>query len=1625
MVIKRLDHALRDKDRIYSVVKSIGSASGGGVDSGRPSWEAYSHSLERCFREAAVKPSAVGFIEAHGGGSPAEDDLETRALHNFFSDGDGSCAVGSVKANIGHTGSAAGLASVVKTSLCLYHEIIAPLPNFSSPANSLWHEQKFHIPAYPQFWLRDRQDGPRLALVSAMTPDGNCCHVLLEGYDHQAVNHKTRSAPRKVQQERKRPLGFQPGGIFVVEGLNKQELLAGLETLLDQVKLQQRQNAPESPDQDPIEQAACRWYTQNGVRPEHPRALAIVAPDFAELAKQIAAAKSAVLSDTPCKILGNSGIHYSPRPLGRQGQLAFVFPGSGSHYIGMGRDIGVHWPEILRRMDARTRQLKSQLLPACYVPWRVAWQPGWQKEAYEKIISDPLNMIFGQVVHGGVVAELVKFFEIKPSAVIGYSLGETTGYFAMGVWPERGEMLRRMRQTDLFTSQLAGPCKAARKMWAVAPDENVDWCVAVVNRSAQSVRPIVDRYATARLLIVNTPDECVIGGRRSDVRSAIKTLACEAIFLDGVVTVHCDVLKPVADDYRQLHLFPTRQPDGIRFYSCALGRAYHLTDEKAASSILNQALHGFDFTTTVDRAYRDGVRIFLELGPYSACTRMISRILENTPHLALSACIRGEGDYTTITKVLATLIAERIPVNLENLYGARAYAPAMLEPHKEISETAIRIPIGGEMVVEFGMRNAEFGNLQDSGQNGEYGVPDAETGGRKLETNNRIEKLIETADRIARDTAEAHQKFLELSAETSRSYAEAYNLHTKLLQQALKESEASIPTPTDLIDPTDKNKASSTNKTVTSIPEIPQSAFRVPHSNHLFSRQQCLEFAVGSVANVLGPEFAVVDTYPARVRLPDEPLMLVDRILTIEGRKGVLGPGRLVTEHDVAPGAWYLDGGHAPVCIAVEAGQADLFLCAYLGIDLQVKGRRTYRLLDATVKFHRQLPVPGETIRYEIEISKFLRQGETHLFLFSFKGYIDDVLLITMTDGCAGFFTAQEVTNSGGIILTEEDLQPVASQNPADWQPPVTMRKEQYDDRALQALREGRLDRCFGSQFDKITLAESLRLPTGRMKLIDRILELDPTGGKYGLGLIKAEADIHPDDWFLTCHFVDDMVMPGTLMYECCAHTLRVFLQRLGWITERSGTYYEPVIGVESTLKCRGPVTPDTRQVIYEIDISAIGYNPQPYAIADAHMYADGHRIVHFKDMSMQLSGIAREEIESFWENRKRPTENGASTVPQPPRFDRDHMLEFSGGSPSRAFGPPYAPFDKERFIARLPRPPYLMIDRVRSIEPRAWELKPAGWITAEYDVPRDAWYFRADRSPAMPLSIILEVALQPCGWLAAYMGSALNSKHDLRFRNLGGTATLFGEILPAAGTLTIKTRLTQASEAADMIIEHYDFEVWQPGRKLYAGSTYFGFFTSEALARQEGLRKADLPVYQPRPQEATSKQPDELVDVAPQTPEDPNYHPGGGLVLPAKAIRMVDRIEIFLPQGGPAKLGYIRGSKTVDPDEWFFKAHFYQDPVCPGSLGIESFIQLLKYLARKRWPDLIESHRFALLAAESHTWVYRGQILPQNRLITVEASVTRIQEDPVPEITADGYLQIDGLYIYKMENFGIALLPA
>jgi 3-oxoacyl-(acyl-carrier-protein) synthase/3-hydroxymyristoyl/3-hydroxydecanoyl-(acyl carrier protein) dehydratase len=785
-------------------------------------------------------------------------------------------------------------------------------------------------------------------------------------------------------------------------------------------------------------------------------------------------------------------------------------------------------------------------------------------------------------------------------------------------------------------------------------------------------------------------------------------------------------------------------------------------------------------------------------------------------------------------------------------------------------------------------------------------------------------------------------------------------------------------------------------------------------------RDLCLKFATGEVGPVLGAAFAPIDLFPTRVRLPDEPLMLVDRIVEIDAEPLSMSHGRLVTEHDVHAARWYLDNGHIPAAIAIESGQADLFLSGYLGIDFQTKGLAVYRLLDATVRFHRGLPAPDATIRYDIRIERFFRQGDTYLFRFRFDGSVDGDPLLTMRDGTAGFFTSAELAAGKGIVFSEMEKRSQPGKLPPDWRPLAPMHGiESYESRQLDALRAGDLAGCFGPAFADLPLRSPLTLPTAdKLRLIDRVTSMDPRGGRYGLGLIRGEADIHPDDWFLVCHFVDDQVMPGTLMYECCLHTLRVFLLRLGWVGEATECSFEPVPGVASRLRCRGQVTAGTRTVAYEISVKELGYGPEPFAIADALMYADGKAIVDVRDFTLRLTGMTQRDLQSLWSNKGGDTPAAlgghgllektcpSKAVGMAPEnvFTREQVLEFATGSPSRAFGDRYRPFDHDRFIARLPAPPYSFLDRIISTTAQPWTMKSGGTTVAEYDVPSDAWYFA--RQPAMPYTVLLEVALQACGWTSAYVGSALHGDGDLHYRNLGGTATALAAVGPDTGRLTSRVTMTKVSKSAGMIIQHFDFEVcFGEGRPVYRGGTYFGFFLAASLAEQLGLR--DVKPYEPTTAETAGAE---------------RFSYPTDLPFPNDMLRMVTSIDLLVPNGGPRGLGFVRGTKAVDPQEWFFAAHFHQDPVWPGSLGLESLLQLLQVFAARRW-GVSRRTRWEMPAVNSeHDWSYRGQVTPADLRVTVQAEISRIDDD-TRTVTADGLLSVDGRVIYRMNGFALRQL--
>ena len=1593
-VLKRLADAERDGDRVYAVIRGVGVAGGGDPAGDAPTADVLTRALNR-LRDETPTDGAIPFdatldIGASGAASGAAALAKAcLALYQEVLPGPLRGAAGqSVGASPPfplREGGPGGLGASPRPQAARGAEVVTPSPpppgGEGVPAQQSLPTRGLVEPGAdpsPRYWLHDRADGPRRAVVPARGADGSCLVFTLEEH----ANDPTAT-------DRRQPLGARDEAVFVVEAATPAALAA---SVADLTLLAVHGEAG-------VEALARRWFTNNPPDRKAKVAAAFVARSADELAEQTDVLRAHLLANPNQPLPPDprpamrDRVFYSPTPLGPKAKVAFVYPGSGNQFDGMGRDLSAQWPEVLRRQHAENELLRSQFAPDLF----------WDGPANAAPHRD---LMFGQVTVGSLVSDVVRSLGVPCDAMIGLSLGESAGLFGVRAWPGRDEMYRRMRRSSLFVSDLAPPYDAARAHWGVPKGKEIDWAAAVVSASADDVVAALRPGLRAYLLIVNTPTECVIGGDRADVMKLAATLGGPFFPLAGVTLAHCDAGRPVEVPYRELHTLPVAPPPGVTVYSGAWGKSYPVTERAAADSITAGLVGPIDVPAVVRSAYRDGVRVFVEVGPGSSCTRMIGAILADKPYLARAAHAGNAEAVSQVLRLVAALAVERVAVDLGALYGGETRCVGHREPPTERGPEVV-VPVGNRPPV---MPEAEAAvTIADAEPRNKFpeplimvgcgaGFQPAEAPGR-LEAGPTPEAALPTA-RAWFDLSPAIAATCDARAETMRAQETFLRLNQKLLDSAA----AVVRFQTQLIQmaggaPTElSDRGTSPGAAFLPPQSAPELAPRSgePTVPRALTFEQCCTFAAGKLGDALGPLFAGADAFPTRVRLPDRELQLVDAITLIEGEPRSMTSGRVVTTHAVRGDRWYLENGRIPTAISVEAGQADLFLSGFLGIDFETRGLAVYRLLDAVVSFHRGLPVVGETVTYDIRIDGFEKQGDAWLFRFRFDGTVDGEPFITMRNGVAGFFTAAALAAGKGIVQTALDRQRLPGVKPADWHDLVPQEVCALDATQVEALRRGDLVGAFGPAFAAARLHDAMPLPGGKLRLVDRVPLLDPAGGRFGIGFVRGEFDIHPTDWFLTCHFVDDRVMPGTLMYECCLHTLRVLLMRMGWVCEAGEAATEPVPGVNSRLKCRGQVLETTKVVTYEVTVKELGFRPEPYCLADALMYADGKPIVEITNMSLRLSGLSRARLEAIWAESPAAAAAGL----RPPLYDRASILAFAEGNPSEAFGEPYRVFDHDRKIARLPRPPFAFVDRVTEVTGEPFVLKAGAACVAEYDVPPGEWYFDAERSGRMPFSVLLEIALQPCGWLAAYCGSALTSPEDLKFRNLGGKATQHRPVTPDSGTLTMRAKMTNVSKSAGMIIQHYDMAVSDRHGPVYEGTTYFGFFSAGQLANQVGIREAVVPW--PGGADAARAERGTL-------PHDPPF--------PAPQMRMIDRVETYLPDGGAKGLGLVVGRVTVDPGFWFFQAHFYQDPVWPGSLGLESFLQLLKYAAWRRWGNPPAGWQVAL--GRSHSWTYRGQVLPTDREVTVLLEVTAVDEAN-RRLTANGFLTVDGRVIYQMTDFSL-----
>jgi len=800
-----------------------------------------------------------------------------------------------------------------------------------------------------------------------------------------------------------------------------------------------------------------------------------------------------------------------------------------------------------------------------------------------------------------------------------------------------------------------------------------------------------------------------------------------------------------------------------------------------------------------------------------------------------------------------------------------------------------------------------------------------------------------------------------------------------------------------------------------------------------FDRAQLEVLAGGSISSVFGELFKAQDSYSRQVRMPEPPLLLADRVTGIDAVAGSMGTGTIWTETSVSLDGWYLDSaGRMPAGIMIEAGQADLLLISWLGVDLLNRGERVYRLLGCELTFKGGLPVPGDTLSFRIQIDGHVQQGDVRLFFFHYDCHVNGELRLTVRHAQAGFFSDKELVESAGVLW--DCAEASAPVNGRVDQPAVICESQSFNHAQLAAFAGGRPFECFGKGWEKTQAhVRTSRITAGRMLLLEKVTEFDPLGGPWGRGYLRAETAVTPDDWFFEGHFKNDPCMPGTLMFEACLQAMAFYIAALGFTIDHDGWAFEPVADEPYEMRCRGQVTPSSRQLTYEVFVSEVSAGPLPTVFADLLCTVDGLKVFHARRVGVRLAPAWPLD---HWQSLQ-PHTNQLTAEPvalntlgglrafedaNPPavvngfKFGYASLLACAWGRPSSAFGPSYASLNGPRIVPRLPGPPYHFIARVTHIDAQPGGMKAGGIVEVEYDVPEAAWYFEQNGSATMPFCVLVEAALQPCGWLALYVGDTLKTEGDLLFRNLDGTTTLFGELTPGAGTLRTQVKLVSLVRTNEMTIESFEVNCYLGDRHIFEMKAVFGTFPPSAFENQVGLpvtddERARLNIVS-----------DRSIDLS----ASPRRYFTGELRLPGPMLLMIDRIVELSPNGGRAGLGYLRAEKDVSPSDWFFKAHFFQDPVQPGSLGLDAMCQLLQfYMIENGLGAAVAQPRFEpIMVGCPITWTFRGQVVPANRVVTVEMEITEVGKDASgPFAIAEAWLWVDGMRIYHAQKLGMRIV--
>jgi acyl transferase domain-containing protein/NAD(P)-dependent dehydrogenase (short-subunit alcohol dehydrogenase family) len=640
-VLKRLEDAQKDGHRVYAVIRGVGSSSDGKSQSiYAPRAQGQVKALQSAYENAGIDPGTVELIEAHGTGTRIGDEVEFQALSGLFGkSGDKHpwCALGSVKSMIGHTKAAAGAAGLMKAVLAVHHKVLPPTLKVREPDPKLNIRQSpFYLNTQTRPWF-SKKEHPRRAGISAFGFGGSNFHVVIEEYQKQK---KTISWDGSKE-------------IVAFSSLNQQQLMQEVEqfkTFVDTLPAHEGIFAKSS-------------KTRNNFSAKDPYRFLLVLDMKTDIAGLVDRAVRALDTHNSQNAWQHENMFYGgPEP---SGKMAFIFPGQGSQYVNMGRDLVCFFPEAMNVLEQANTLCEDDGLLTDYIyplPAQNKTEHSHQEQTLRR--TDIAQPAIGAV--SMAMLKILQHFGLQADAVCGHSYGELSALCAAGridlesflsLSMTRGRLMAQAGQSNGGMLAVQAPLNELESLI-----KNVNLKVVLANR--------------------NSPVQGVLSGTSDALARAeekCKAHGFKALRLPVSAAFHSKLVKEAQKPFsRALKTIDITESD-IPVFSNSTGNPYPSESENAKHLLADHLLSPVNFLSDIINLYATGVRTFVEIGPKSVLTGLVKSIL-NDKHFTAVSIDRNMGKSSGIADLAKTL---SLLASLGHSVDLAAWEPGVKDVQKQ------------------------------------------------------------------------------------------------------------------------------------------------------------------------------------------------------------------------------------------------------------------------------------------------------------------------------------------------------------------------------------------------------------------------------------------------------------------------------------------------------------------------------------------------------------------------------------------------------------------------------------------------------------------------------------------------------------------------------------------------------------------------------------------------------------------------------------------------------------------------------------------------------------------------------------------------------------------------------